>query len=103
MRSWQILDLDVMRYPVWAGAFLVAERVYRSYTDRGRDRFVLGLFVGAVFAHLGWALVHLPRVIEFPGWVLQPGAASVLFLPLGVMIVAPWREALKTYLGIGDQ
>lgn len=90
---WSAPAPEPIRYLVWGAAFLAAGWAYGSHT-RGRDRFALALLLGAVFAHLGWAIVHLPRVMEFPGWVLQPGAASVLFVPLGILLVAPWREAL---------
>ena len=85
---------DLVRSAVWAAAFLVGMGVYGSRADAGRGRFALGLFCGALCAHLGWGLVHLRGVVEHPHWLLQPGAASVLFFPLGVLLVSPRREAV---------
>lgn len=87
-------DASATRYLAWIGAAATALIVYRRQTHQGETRFDLALLVGAFCAHLGWALVHLPRALSFPDWILQPGAASVIFFPLGVLLVAPWREAL---------
>lgn len=79
----------------WAGGCAAALGAFHRRSVRGGDRFVLGLWLGVGFAHAGWALVHLPQVAERPGWwLLQPGAVSVLFVPLGVLCLAPWRESL---------
>lgn len=88
------LGPHVLRYAVWGLAFVCAERVYAARSGGARDRMAVGLLVGVVVCHLGWLLLHLPRAIDAGNWVLQPGGASVLFLPLGVLLVAPWREAL---------
>lgn len=88
------LDAALVRAVAWLGAFFTALLVYRRHAEPSATRFELALLSGALFAHLGWAILYLPRVLEFPEWILQPGAASVLFLPLGVLLVAPWRESL---------
>lgn len=76
----------------WIVAFWIAVVLYAA--ERGHLRFILGLGLGALLAHLGWGLLHLPESIENPAWLLEPGAATVLFVPLGVLLLAPWREAL---------
>ena len=75
----------------WIAAFWVAVLLYAS--ERGHSRFILGLGLGALLSHLGWGLLHLPTSIENPAWLLQPGAATTLFVPLGVLFLAPWQEA----------
>jgi membrane protease YdiL (CAAX protease family) len=88
------LDAALVRAITWIAAALTGALVFRLQTSRGQARFQLALFAGAVTAHLGWALLYLPRALEHPEWVLQPGTATLLFFPLGVLLVAPWREAL---------
>jgi len=78
----------------WAGGCVAALATFHRSAERGGDRLVLGLWLGVGFAHAGWALVHLPQLVAAPGWLLQPGAVSVLFVPLGVLCLAPWRESL---------
>lgn len=79
--------------PLFA-AFWVAVFVYRRREPEGVGalRFVLGLGLGALFAHFGWALLYLERVWSAPVLVLDLGAGfSVLFVPLGLLAAAPWR------------
>lgn len=78
----------------WAVAFGLAAMLFARESRRGLGRFVLALWAGVLFAHLGWGLLHGPGVLRHPEALLQPGAASVLFVPLGVLVVAPWRESL---------
>lgn len=78
----------------WAAAFGLAVVLFGRESRRGLARFLLALWAGALFAHLGWGLLHGAAVLRHPAAFLQPGAASVLFVPLGVLLVAPWREAL---------
>jgi hypothetical protein len=78
----------------WLAAALVALSLFRA--EGGHLRLWLALGMGAVTAHLGWVALHLPAVLEHPGALLHPGAVSVLFVPLGVLLLAPWREALAT-------
>jgi prolipoprotein diacylglyceryltransferase len=66
-------------------------------------RFSVGLALGAVLAHLGWAALHWPSVRHEPWAVVDLGAGfSVLFVPLGLLATAPWRAGAATrdgYLG----
>ena len=61
----------------------------RARTDACERRFrtLLSLYTGAVLAHLGNALVFAPGSAPFEG-------ASLLFAPLGPLLLAPWRETL---------
>jgi len=71
-------------------AFWVALRGYRGDAPL---RFVAGLVLGAVCAHLGWALLRADWVAVHPSLLLDPRAGyCVLFVPLGMLGVAPWRE-----------
>jgi hypothetical protein len=70
----------------WLGFWLASTR----FPER---RFAVALGCGALAAHLGWALLHLDRVAEAPMAVLDPTSGfSVLFVPLGLLIAAPWRD-----------
>lgn len=80
----------------WACAYATALAVFRRHSRRGRERFALGLWLGVGLAHAGWALLHAPALVHRVPWLLEPGAVSVLFLPLGVLCVAPWRESLAS-------
>lgn len=58
----------------------------------GAWRLVLGLALGAVFAHGLWALLHLPEVAAHPRVLLSPAVGyTVLAVPLGPLATAPWR------------
>lgn len=78
----------------WAAGFALAVLAYARLAERGRGRFALGLWLGVGCAHAGWALLYAPQLAGHPEWALRAGAVSVLFVPLGVLWVAPWREAL---------
>jgi membrane protease YdiL (CAAX protease family) len=78
----------------WLCGAAAAIGVFRGLAGRGRARFALGLWLGALFGHVGWALLHLGAFADRPERVLQVGAVSVLFVPLGPLCVAPWRESL---------
>ena len=82
------------QHVVWALGFAVALAAFDTRAGKGRGRFVLGLWLGVVTAHLGWGLFHLPEMLEDPGRILHLGAVSVLFMPVGVLLVAPWRDSL---------
>ena len=75
-------------------AFWVAVFGFLRWAPEGRDRlrFPIGLALGALLAHLGWALLYLPSVWHKP-WAVTAldGGFSVLFLPLGLVATAPWR------------
>lgn len=56
-------------------------------------RFVLALGCGAGLAHLGWALLHLPRVCRHPAVLLDGSRGfTLLTVPLGVFLAVPWRR-----------
>jgi hypothetical protein len=77
------------------GGFWAAILEYRAIREEAPDdwRFVLGLLLGAVLAHLGWAVLSpapsprsLERVLDW-----QTGFASV-FVLLGPVLTAPGRR-----------
>jgi hypothetical protein len=71
-------------------AFWVAVAGYRGCATL---RFLSGLVLGAVCAHLGWALLRADVVAAHPLLLLDLRAGyCVLFVPLGMLAVAPWRE-----------
>jgi hypothetical protein len=57
-------------------------------------RFVTGLGLGALCAHLGGAFLQLEVVARNPGVVWNPGAGfSVLFVPLGLLVACATSRA----------
>lgn len=86
----------------WA-AFWVAVLAFRSERP---VRFVVGLGLGAILARLGWALMNFSRVfsggfaaawLEEPawgGWLAPETGFSVLFVPAGPLLLAPWAHGL---------
>ena len=90
--SAHLLQLAALSGAFWRGVFL-----FDREATRGHTRFVLGLALGAVFAHLGWAMLNLTAVSEHPWAVVDPTVGfSVLFVPLGLLLLAPWSEAFRT-------
>jgi hypothetical protein len=86
MKAVQVLAL--------CAAFWVAVFGFLGRAPEGCDRlrFPIGLALGALLAHLGWAALYLPSVWHDPWAVTELGGGfSVLFLPLGLMATAPWR------------
>ncbi len=74
-------------------AFWVAVWRYRGEQP---VRFLLAVALGAVFAHLGWALFHLDAVVDHPAAAWNPAIGySVLFFPLGPLLLSrsasSWR------------
>jgi len=63
-------------------------------------RIVLGLLLGAAFAHAGWAALHAGAVGSAPGALLDPTRGfCVLFVPCGLLAAAPrGRESRKRFL-----
>jgi hypothetical protein len=67
----------------WTGMLSFALRGGR----RGGVRFALGLGLGALLAHAGWAMLHWRAVAVHPGALLDPSSGyCVLFAPLGVLL-----------------
>ena len=80
---------------LWA-AFWAAVLSFRRCASEpaGALRFVLALVCGAVFAHVGWALLHLPRVSRHPAILLDASRGfTLLTVPLGVLLAIPWRRS----------
>jgi hypothetical protein len=85
-------------------AFWVAIAQWLREREReASGRFVLGLALGAAFAHLGWALLHARALAAAPQAVLDVSRGfCVLFVPTGLLAVAPWRRgrgARDAFLG----
>jgi hypothetical protein len=80
-----------------AGAFWVAVLSFaRRRERRGATRFALGLGLGAVLAHAGWAALHWRNVAIHPGAILDLATGNcVLFAPLGVLLATRSPAALR--------
>lgn len=82
----------------WIAAFWTAVLLFEAASTRSAQlRFVTGLALGAGTAHLGWALLHLGAVVEHPWGLFDPTTGfCVLFLPIGVWLLAPIPSAFRT-------
>ncbi len=71
------------------GAFWTAIALYARRSPSPEPvRFVGALGLGAVFAHLGWAVLHWPAVAAHPSALLDPARGlTVLFVPLGLLLL----------------
>ena len=71
------------------GAFWTAIALYaRRSPSPKRVRFIGALGLGAVFAHLGWAVLHVPAVAAHPLALLDlTRGLTVLFVPLGLLLL----------------
>jgi hypothetical protein len=80
------------------GAFWTAILLFRRREGPGPAvRFAIALGLGALLAHLGWASLHLPLVVEHPWAALDPAKGfCVLFVPLGPLLLAPSGAAFST-------
>ena len=88
----------VARWTALGGAFWMAIFVYLRRGGRAESgfRFVAGLALAGAFAHLGWAFLHLDDVMAHPRALLNPAVGhSVLFAPLGILVLAPGRRAAR--------
>jgi hypothetical protein len=86
--------MDELTWIAWGAAFWTAVIGFAAWQERVRfaGRFLVGLTAGAALAHFGWAALHLPVVLEQPRALFQPTLGySVLFVPLGLFLAAPWR------------
>jgi hypothetical protein len=86
---------------IWCAAFWTAIALFlhghRSERRSDALRFLAGLALGAAFAHLGWAALNLATVRDHPGAWFNPAVGySILFLPVGVLLLAPWSAALRS-------
>ena len=78
---------------LWLALFEYQRRAPRT-TDAAR--FVLGLGLGALLAHLGWALLHASALRLQPAALFELRSGfSILFVPLGPLLVAPWRAGRR--------
>jgi hypothetical protein len=93
------------RWTALGGAFWMAIAVYlkRGGEAESGSRFVTGLVLAGASAHLGWALLHQGDVAAHPRALLNPTVGhSVLFAPLGILVLAPGERALRErYLAAG--
>ncbi len=80
------------------GAFWTALALYGRRSPAPEPlRFVAALALGAVFAHLGWALLHSSAVATHPEVLLDPARGfCVLFVPLGPLLLAPRPAAFAS-------
>jgi hypothetical protein len=71
------------------GAFWTAIAFYAQRSPSPAPaRFVGALGLGAVFAHLGWAVLHWPAVAAHPSALLDPARGlTLLFVPLGLLLM----------------
>jgi hypothetical protein len=78
-------------------AVALAERASRGAFP---GRVVLGLLLGAAFAHGGWAALHAGALRAAPGALLDPTRGfCVLFVPWGLLAAAPrGRESRQRFL-----
>ncbi len=86
------MDGRVLHMVVLSGAFWTALLGFaaRSEWRPSGVRYVLGLLVGGVAAHLGWALFHAPMVFRYPLALLDPALGfTVLAFPIGHLLTAP--------------
>lgn len=84
-----------------SAAFWVALACYRRRDTADTGRFAVGLVLGALSAHVGWALLHVDRVVAEPRAWFWPAGWSVLFVPLGLLAATPWhrgRERRERFL-----
>lgn len=62
-------------------------------------RFAAALASGALMARLGWGLLHIDRLWLAPGALFDTsGGFSVLFVPLGLLLVAAYAGPLRSRL-----
>jgi hypothetical protein len=85
-----------LQLAAWLAAFWTAVVLHERHPRRtGSARFACALAAGAVLAHLGWALLHAsPAGGLRPSPPALPLGYSVLFVPLGVLLVTRAPGAL---------
>jgi hypothetical protein len=81
-----------LQLAAWCGAFWLALWLYARRAPGRSGRFALALGVGTLLARAGESLLW-----GAPARLLQPGESfSVLFLPLGVLLVSPQAAAFAS-------
>lgn len=88
------MNPGVLQIAAWCAAFWLAIGLHarRTSDPRQRARFIGALGMGALLARAGDALLW-----SEPGRLLEPGAElSILFLPLGVLALAPHAAAFAS-------
>lgn len=86
-----MLTPEAFQWLALSAGFWVALALYRRSEAAGAGRFVCGLVLGALLAHLGWALLYVDRIVAEPRALLAPAGWSVLFVPLGLLVATPWH------------
>jgi hypothetical protein len=82
---------ECLRFALLCAAFWSVVLVFRRVARRpcGGARLVAGLALGALLAHLGWALLHPGVVAADPLLLVDPFRGhAVLFVPLGIVLAA---------------
>lgn len=89
------MDATTLQMLSLVTAFWVAVLGFATRTPEPRwgVRFVLGLGLAGWLAHVGWAFLNLPAVLEHPWAFLDPSTGyTVLAVPLGLLATVPWAE-----------
>jgi hypothetical protein len=85
-----------LRFVLLCAGFWSVVLAFRCRARRRSDRarLVAGLALGALLAHLGWALLHPGVVAADPLLLADPSRGhAVLFVPLGIVLAALPRHA----------
>ena len=85
-----------LQLSAWLAAFWCAVLAYRfsAGASAAAERYVAGLVLGAWFAQCGRALMDPLALLDEPLSLLNPqNGVSVLFVPLGFLVVASWRTS----------
>jgi prolipoprotein diacylglyceryltransferase len=87
---------------ILSGAFWVGVALLARSQERG-VRSLLGLALSGALAHWGWCVQHA-AAIDAQVWLDPARGATVLALPLGFLLAAPWhlgRTRVLRFLGSG--
>lgn len=92
------MSAQALQWLAFAGAFWAAVLAFARRGERGGGtRFAIGLGLGAVLAHAGWALLHWLAVAEHPGAIADPSTGyCVLFAPIGVLLCTRSPAAFRS-------
>ena len=79
---------QTLQWLALSGAFWIGVLAFARQGGRREGlRFALGLGLGAVLAHAGWAMLHWQAVAIHPSAIADPATGyCVLFAPLGVLL-----------------